>query len=506
MNYSSEQNDQRFKTLQAIHDEAVDAIITINDVGIIATVNPATESLFGCNASEVIGQNVKILMPNPYHDAHDGYLKSYTSTGVKKIIGIGREVIGKRGDGSTFPIHLAVSEIKVGDERMFAGVIRDLTEFKRLESQETALGRIIEDSLNEIYIFDVESFLFVQVNLGARENLGRTFAELRTMTPVDIKPEFDEPTFRSKIQPLVDDEVSRLEFETAHLRKNGSTYDVEVHVQKAKFQNRPVFVAFILDIARRRLMEREVNKQRDAIQAELEQLVSSRTSELRDTQAELVRSEKFATLGKVSGGIAHEIRNPLNAIKTSAYYLLNANNASPEKVEEHLQRIDRQVSMIDNVVTALSDVAKMPEANLTPVSIQSTITSAVESVSFPSDVEVVIELPEDLPEVLADDNQIEIAFKNLLRNARDAMHGGGTIKVAADVNEEEVMFHVTDTGTGISPENLQQILEPLFTTKARGMGLGLSITLAIVEKNRGKLKVNSELGKGSQFSIHLNRG
>jgi two-component system sensor kinase FixL len=104
---------------------------------------------------------------------------------------------------------------------------------------------------------------------------------------------------------------------------------------------------------------------------------------------------------------------------------------------------------------------------------------------------------------MVDASQIVIAFKNLVRNARDAMPDGGLLKITADIAESTVEFHVTDSGTGISPENLQQVLEPLFTTKARGMGLGLSITRAIVEKNQGKLSVESEFGVGSRFTIEL---
>ncbi len=503
---SSPQHDPRhIKTLQAIHDEAIDAIITINELGIIATVNPAACTMFQYDVDELIGQNVNILMPAPYHAAHDGYLKNYRDSDVKKIIGIGREVVGKRKDDSTFPIHLAVNEIRVGEDRLFAGVIRNLTEFRRLEEQETTLGRIIEESLNEIYIFDAQTLRFVQVNRGARENLGYDIDTIRTMTPLDIKPTYTAESFRATIEPLASGQVKQVEFVTRHRRRDGTDYDVEVYLQKSGYQNRPVYVAIILDVTQRRKMEREVQLKREAIHEELEQLVKTRTSELEAAQADLVRSEKYATLGKVSGGIAHEIRNPLNAVKTSAYYLLNARDPSPEKVREHLERIDRQVSMIDNVVTALSDVAKLPDADLTAVNLTTVLQEAIRSVDVPPNIEIAFNLPDTLPDVMADPNQIVIAFKNLIRNARDAMTDGGTLGIDFTDSDDCLTFRISDTGTGISASNLQMILEPLYTTKARGMGLGLSITRTIVEKNKGVLEIESTPGSGSCFSIALKK-
>lgn len=120
-------------TLNAILQSAVDAIITIDRHGSIVTVNPAAEHLFGYRQHEFLGRNVHFLMPEPYHSEHDGYIRAYRETRRKKIIGIGREVVGKKADGTVFPIHLAVSEFTVGGEQHFAGIIRDLTEHKSTE-------------------------------------------------------------------------------------------------------------------------------------------------------------------------------------------------------------------------------------------------------------------------------------------------------------------------------------------------------------------------------------
>ena len=117
----------------AVVDNIVDGIITIDEHGAIQSFNPAAETIFGFAADEVMGRNVKILMPEPDHGAHDGYLRDYLTTGEAKIIGIGREVVGRRKDGTTFPLDLAISEAQLGDGRLFTGIVRDITERKEID-------------------------------------------------------------------------------------------------------------------------------------------------------------------------------------------------------------------------------------------------------------------------------------------------------------------------------------------------------------------------------------
>ena len=121
--------------LRAIWHTAVEGIITIDDRGRIESMNPAAEKIFGYTAAELIGKNVKVLMPSPYREGHDRYLDNYKRTGHAKIIGIGREVVGQRKDGSTFPMDLAVSQVKLHDKMIFAGFVRDITDRKRLEKE-----------------------------------------------------------------------------------------------------------------------------------------------------------------------------------------------------------------------------------------------------------------------------------------------------------------------------------------------------------------------------------
>jgi signal transduction histidine kinase len=224
-------------------------------------------------------------------------------------------------------------------------------------------------------------------------------------------------------------------------------------------------------------------------------------------QAEYVarqqRTERLAAIGQVAGGIAHELRNPLNVVKTSVYYLLNAKNPTAAKQTEHLTRIERHVTLADGVITALSSFAKMPVPDLQPFPIGQCVKEALETNAVADNVRVTVDCPSSLPPVLGDIHQLRIVFANLIRNAREAMPQGGSLSIRGQVVDHAVEVTVTDTGVGISSEDLHRIMEPLYSTKARGLGLGLAIARSILDKNKGSMRLNSETGKGSSFTVRL---
>jgi two-component system sensor kinase FixL len=489
--------------LQAVMKTAVDGIVIIDEEGRIRLGNPALEHLFGYPVAELLGQDVSVLMPEPYRSEHQTYVARYLRTGRPHVIGQGREVVGRRKDGTTFPIDLAVSEVAWQGQRLFAGVARDITERKKAEAEQAALGTVLEESLNEVYFFDARSLRIVQMNRGARENLGYGVDEVGRLTWLDIEPHWTRQDCLQRLQPLLNGTQRKLVLDTVHRRRDGSRYEAEVHLQSSHLQGRPVVVAFVLDISDRKAAERELNR----VNHELEQCVSRRTRELRQTREQLVKEERMATLGRVSGGIAHEIRNPLNAIKTSVYYLLHAPQLKPQKLREHLERIDRQVTLANQVVTTLVNFMRLPHPERVGLTLdQDFLEDVASSAQLPAPVQVRIVLSRPLPPVQADPAQIGIALRNLLRNARDAMPAGGIIEVTGRTTDDGVEVSVTDSGTGIPPADLRQIFEPLFSRKEHGVGLGLAIARAIVEQNHGQIRAESRVGKGSTFTIRLPAG
>jgi signal transduction histidine kinase len=215
------------------------------------------------------------------------------------------------------------------------------------------------------------------------------------------------------------------------------------------------------------------------------------------------RTERLAAIGQVSAGVAHELRNPLNVVKTSVYYLLNARNPTKEKTAEHLDRIGKHVDLADGVITALSRFAKMPAPDLRPCPIEQCVREALEVNPLGDAVSLVCQFPSDLPAALVDRDQVRIVFGNLIRNARDAMPRGGTLTLTGQAVADNVEVDIADTGVGMSPDVLSRIMEPLYSTKARGLGLGLSIARAILDKSGGSLRVTSVPGQGSTFTVRL---
>ncbi len=227
-------------------------------------------------------------------------------------------------------------------------------------------------------------------------------------------------------------------------------------------------------------------------------------TELRQMQEKLISSERLATLGQFSGSISHELRNPLGTIDSSVYYLQMKLKDADEKVHEHLERIRSSVASSTAIIESILNLTRMKAPELTRVDLATITSDAVATTKIPDTVSVVRDFPEQEVLVNADREQLRIAFKNIIKNAVEAMDGKGTLTVAVhrDTNGyAQVSF--ADTGPGIAPENLDRIFQPLFSTKAKGIGFGLSITKMIVDKHGGSIEAKSESGKGAVLIVRL---
>lgn len=225
---------------------------------------------------------------------------------------------------------------------------------------------------------------------------------------------------------------------------------------------------------------------------------------LREAQEELVRKEKLAMLGQLAGGVGHELRTPLGVIKNSVYYL-NMILPHDEKIRKHLGILDREVANSDRIVTELLDFARVKAPVREAASLVSIVRAALQQLSRPESVTVQLALAESMPAVLIDAHQVGQILLNFLQNAVQAMPDGGRVTVSVGENRESVFAAVEDTGVGVPPENLAKIFQPLFTTKAKGIGLGLALARDLAEANGGRITVESTVGQGSRFAVHFEK-
>jgi PAS domain S-box-containing protein len=268
-------------------------------------------------------------------------------------------------------------------------------------------------------------------------------------------------------------------------------------------------------ILRVSLSDITTRKRAEAILADhskqLEQMVEERTRELRDAHEQLLRQERLAVLGQIVGGISHELRSPLGGIKNAAWLLNHSLSAPDPDAKETLEILNRQVENANRIITSLMDYASPKPPYRRETDLRGIIDAALAYCGVPARVVVNKQYTETLPALMADPDQLDIVFCNLIRNAVQAMPDGGQLTVRAEgrnqkdetLGETFILVSVADTGVGIAPDILDKIFLPLFSTKSSGMGLGLALCKLLVEGHGGKIQVTSQVGKGATFAVNL---
>jgi PAS domain S-box-containing protein len=474
------QGQARADRLDAVFNTAVDGIIVIDEKGTIEAINRGAVRLFGYPEAEVIGRNVNMLMPSPYHEEHDGYLQRYHSTGIPKIIGTGREVTGRRRDGSTFPLHLSVGEMTIEGRRKFTGMLHDLTARVRLEQQlrasESRWRSIIGSAVDGIVVIDqygrIEAF-----NPAAERLFGYSEQEVvgqnvNTLMPSPYHEEHDR--YLARYLATSTAKIIGIGREVTGRRKDGTTFPVHLSVGQFNLEGERKFTGILHDLSGRAQMEEQ----------------------LRERAA-------LARLGEMAAVIAHEVKNPLAGIRGAVQTIgtrLPAGSGDGAMVKEIVSRIDSLNEMMKDLLL----FARPPQPRAKPTEIVPLVQMTASLLSEdPALRDVQIDVVGSAPAIPADAEMLKIVFQNLLVNSAHAMGGRGRINVQVKAVDTSCVIAFTDHGPGIPADVREKIFTPFFTTKARGSGLGLPTAKRLIEAQNGAIAIHCPPAGGTVVTVTL---
>jgi PAS domain S-box-containing protein len=492
---------QRNKSmLEAILESAAGAIIAIDADGVIQSVNPATEKLFGYTPPELLGQNVKILMPEPDASRHDGYLSHHLSTGEKRIIGVGREVEGRRKDGTIFPIHLSVSAFDVDGRKFFAGIIHDLSARTRLEAEidrQALLFQTVFDHVPEALLIADPDLRILLMNPAARRALGYTDDDLAGEILSVI---YDDPSEFARMRERLDalDEAGQ-----------PSTAPVAARLRCADGRNIPGEIVG------------SVIRSASGYRTGVVMLVRDLTEDVKREQA-LLKSQRLEAIGQLTGGVAHDFNNLLTIV-TGNLELLEP-FVDDERARDHMRRAAKAADAGARLTGRLLTFARRRHLEPEVVNLNDQVRVMTELLqrTLGESIHLTTTLAPNLWTTRIDPSETENAILNLAINARDAMPNGGKLILETsnatfdhrDAGPEAgvapgdyVRLSVSDSGTGMTKDVLSRAFEPFFTTKpqGRGTGLGLSTIYGFVKQSNGNVTIYSELGKGTTINLYLPR-
>ena len=389
---------------------------------------------------------------------------------------------------------------------------RQLEATEKLEESEKRYRLITENTSDVIWVADVES--------GNYKYVSPSVSKLRGFSPEEILNQSLKVSFTRENSQIV---LSAIETRMEQFKKNGNKPisfidEINQPCKDGSVVPTEVTTSFVLNedgkpeiigVSRDITARREVEKKLRMYSENLEELVEERTHDLKDAQERALRQERLATLGQLAGSIAHELRNPLGVISNATTFLSMIQLEVDPKVKEYLEIIQSETKISEKIISDMLDFARIQVVERKPISVSNVIQNALVRYPSPKTVSVEVEIPEDLPLMFVNGHHIEQVLGNLLLNAYQAMPGGGKIKISAELirvgelEEEKIRLTVSDTGEGISPENLGKIFEPLFTTKAKGIGLGLPVCRKFIEANHGEISAISKINEGTTFVIVL---
>ncbi len=329
---------------------------------------------------------------------------------------------------------------------------------------------------------------------GSRELVGKTDFDLAWKEHAE--------RYRADDRQVMESGAARIEFEEPTILDGKPAW---VRTSKIPLRDDSGSIVGILgmyeDITAQKQAEDEIREAKD----ELEVRVRERTAQLLAAQDELVHREKLALLGKVADTVGHELRNPLGVMNNAVYFLQAVLSDADETTREYLGIIKEEIADAERIVSDLLDAVRTKPPHPAMVGVEDLIGKALRKSELPATVNLQLDIQKALPAVRVDPAQMLQVFWNLIKNALEAMPEGGKLEITAEKNpgEHTVTVSIKDTGCGIATDDQSRLFQLLFTTKARHIGLGLTVVRNLVGANGGSVKVQSEPGKGSTFSVTL---
>lgn len=502
--------------LSSVLNTIGDAIITINKDSNIVMVNPAFEKIWGHKKEDVIGKKLEEMMPEKYRDAHKVGLERYLNTGVENVINQNLELEALHADGKVFPIEIHISETRINDDLFFTAAIRDITQRKKTEQELLDAKENVEEMLelrthdlvtrlNELNCLYGLSTLIEEDKKNISHILKETLVLITTACKFtdnvccliyydgnEYKSKnYKESKWKLKQDIKIKDKIKGY-IVLFYLEENYP----DTEIQFLKYEEK------ILDIVCVRLsryLEHNAAK---------EDLVNANEA-LRDTQLQLIQAEKMDTIGTLSAGVAHEVKNPLAVIQLGIDYL-NKKSIDNESIKDVINEMDEAINRADSVIKELVNFSASNELSLESLSVNKLIDDSLAFVKHElirNNIGINKNYYENLSEISGDKQKLGQVIINLVINAIHAMEQSTekSLKIKTypstiddmglentgrfNLRDTVVVISIEDTGSGIDKEKLDKLFEPFFTTKPSGKGTGLGLTVCqnIVRLHGGSL-------------------